>query len=214
VQRVAHVVATVSGARRRRRRHDSCSGGRHNPSPEPFMFAIPSDFSTLAARACRTVPLAALALTLGATSACDANVIEAQTLDLAITYDGEVYQAVIHFDAYDVDAQHVSGDDTCDFFTGNCGHWRALAAEVREDGGLLAGAQMEASSPDNASYDIWFERSDDDDTDFRAEAATHGVMLPHQDYVRCRIYGSEIGQRKECYYSTFTAEVVATRRRH
>lgn len=176
------------------------------------MFAIPSHLRTLATQARRTLPLVALALALGAGPGCDSNVIAAQTLELAITYDGEVHHAVIRFPEYDVDAQRESGDDSCDFFSGNCGWWRSLAAEIRDDGGLLAGAVMQASSPDNAIYDVWFERSDDDDAAYRAEAAKHGVMLANEEYVQCRIYGSDIDQPKECYYSIGAAEVIATRR--
>ncbi len=176
------------------------------------MFAIPSDRYTLTTQARRTLPLVALALTLGATSGCDSNVIEAQTLELAITYDGEVHHAVIRFPEYDIDDQRERGDDSCDFFSGNCGYWRALGAEIRDDGGLLAGAQMQASSPDGAIYDLWFERSDDDDAAYRAEAAKHGMMLPNEEFVQCRFYGAQIGQPVACYYSTGAAELVATRR--
>ena len=176
------------------------------------MVSIRSFFRTLTNHVHRALPLVALSAALGATSGCDSNVIDAQTLELAITYDGEVHHAVVRFPEYDVDAQSESGDDSCDLFNGDCGGWSALEAEVRDDGGLLAGATMQASSPDNAIYDLWFERSDDDDTAYRAEAAEHGVMLRSEEYVRCRIYGSEIGQPVECYYSTREAEVVATRR--
>ena len=123
-----------------------------------------------------------------------------------LEYDGTQYEGVIAFP--DHDDEFRGGDGSCGLTSGNCGD------RTRTQGSLVSGdlpfegATIEGDA-DSQTYDVYLRRSPDDQA--AEDVAAKNSPVPRNRF-SCRVYGSNFGERVECYGTTKHASIVVTER--
>lgn len=133
--------------------------------------------------------------------------VSAHVVDVLVDDEGVLSRAVLSFP--DHDEEIVGMDDSCGLFTGNCGTFTSVRAEVRGDGTVL-GARMEtAGEGSSRTYDLTLKRRADDPPSGR----------PYDDGgdVHCRVYHftdreelSGFGHPEGCYGTSRKVSVTLT----
>lgn len=127
-------------------------------------------------------------------------------LHAVVEYDGQRFEGVIAYPDHDDDFS--GGDDSCGFTTGNCGQ-RSHTNGALVSGDLpFEGATLEGDA-DAQTYDIFLRRSPEDQA--AEDAAAKESAAPRHRFT-CRVYGSQLGDRVECYGTSKGASIVLTRR--
>lgn len=127
-------------------------------------------------------------------------------LHAVLEYDGQRFEGDLSYP--DHDDEFSGGDDSCGLTTGNCGqrsqtHGTAVSGNLPIEGTTLEG------DADARTYDVFLRRSPEDQA--AEDAAAKESAAPRNRFT-CRVYGSQLGERVDCYGTNEKATIVLTAR--
>ena len=140
-------------------------------------------------------------------AACASSTVSAHELDATLTVDGVETHAVLAFPDHDGENHHSAGDSSCSFTSGNCGSDTSSSASVSGDAPIARALITTLRDGTSITYDVYVNRSADDAANVPPKDAR-----PHYDHATCRVYESELGQPKDCYYTAKKMTLTLRRR--
>lgn len=133
--------------------------------------------------------------------ACSSSVVPAQHLDVVLERGGVQSRAVVSLPARDAKAAHSPGDDSCDFFSGNCGGDRPTEGTVVSGDAPIARVQLTTlEDGSDGVYDVVLSLPAMD-----SEKYTGRVPA-------CRVYEAQLGTTQPCFFTMEAVRITLARR--
>ena len=136
--------------------------------------------------------------------------VSAHVVDVVVDDEGVVSHAVLSFP--DHDEKLSGGDDSCGLFSGNCGSFTFVRAEVAGDGKVVGAVLETHGEGSSRTYDVALRRREDD-----PPVRTPGISGPDDEPVQCRVYHftdradlSGFGKPERCYGTSRNVTVTLT----